>query len=163
MKMGKNKSGMLLLATMVVLLAAACSNNGQPAASSGQPDNGSAPEPISYAKLYRAGVFLGDSITEGLSYHDVREEENAAITLLSVTPVAAEAEKSEPRYRNIANYKEGLKKPAAEKQVGYVDLTPLVAEHSDLYDTDGIHLQEAFYPLLLDYLKDAADLRQSAK
>lgn len=227
--MGKNKLGMMLLGIMVVLLATACSNNGQPAASSGQPDNGSAPEPISYAKLYQTSVFLGDSITDGLSYHDVLEEENviagagktaqfaletgnvdeivsrkpehvyiqlgsddilwptsnpqeyslsyyaqlidkiqtdlsdAAVTLLSVTPVTAEVEKLEPRYRNIPDYNEGLKDLAAEKQVGYVDLSPLVAEHSDLYDTDGIHFQEAYYPLLLDYLKDTLDVQQNAK
>lgn len=227
--MGKNKWVRILLAIMVVLLATACSNNGQPAASSGQPDNGSALEPISYAKLYQRSVFLGDSITEGLSYHDVLEEENVIagagktaqialetgnvdeivsqkpehvyiqlgsddilwptdnpqeyslshyaqlidkikaelpktkITLLSVTPVTAEVEKLEPRYRNIADYNEGLKELAAEKQVGYIDLSPLVAEHADQYDTDGIHFQESYYPLLLDYLKATLDVQQSAK
>ncbi len=225
--MDKNKLVGMMVIAIVVLLAAACGNNGQPAVSSGQPGDGSTPEPISRASLYETSVFLGDSITEGLSYHEVLEEKNvlagagktaqfaledmgelvsripehiyiqlgsddilwptdnpleyslshyatliekiqaelpdATITLLSVTPVTAEAEQTEPRYRNIAEYNEGLKELAAEKQVGYVDLSPLVAGHPDLYDTDGIHFQAKFYPLLLDYLKDASDRQQSVK
>ncbi|QHW33912.1 lysophospholipase [Paenibacillus rhizovicinus] len=171
-----------------------------------------------YEKQYRTSVFLGDSITEGLSYHDVLREGNvlagagktaefaqkdvgdlvgrqpehvyiqlgsddilwpadnpqqyslthyaqlihaiqselpkARITLLSVTPVTAEAKKAEPRYQNIGKYNEGLKELASQEHVEYVDLTSLVNGHSDLYDTDGIHFQAAFYPILLDYLKD---------
>jgi lysophospholipase L1-like esterase len=174
--------------------------------------------PSAYEEQYRTSVFLGDSITEGLSYHDVLNEVNvlagagktaefalkdvaelvrrkparlfiqlgsddilwptddpkkyslthyaqlidsiqtklpkAKLTLLSVTPVTADTEQAEPRYRNIADYNEGLRELAARKQVGYVDLTPLAAEHSELYDKDGIHFQAAFYPHLLDYLKD---------
>lgn len=175
----------------------------------------------SYEALYGTSVFFGDSITEGLSYHDVLDEKNvlagagktaqfalediddltgrkpddvfiqlgsddilwptdnpqnysltyygqlidsiqeklpqAKITLLSITPVTAEAEKIEPRYRNIKMYNEGLKALAAAQQVGYIDLTSLVAEHADLYDADGIHFQAEFYPTLLDYLKDHAE------
>lgn len=217
MEMGKNKLGWTIVA-MAALLATACGNNGQPVVSSGPPAAGSAAEQASYAARYQHSVFLGDSITEGLAYHDVLEAENiiagagktaqfalenveelagrkpervyiqlgsddllwptgnpqeyslahyaqlidsireqlpdAAITLLSVTPVTAATEQKEPRYRNIAAYNEGLRQLAAEKQAGYIDLSPLVAEHSDLYDTDGIHFQAAFYPLLLDYLID---------
>ncbi|GIQ70401.1 lysophospholipase [Xylanibacillus composti] len=224
-KMGKSKQGMVILAIMVVLLAAACGNNGQPAASSGQTGDGSAPEPSFYA----TSVFLGDSITEGLSYHDVLDVENvlagagktahialetgdvdelvsrmpehvyiqlgsddilwptddpvayslshyaqlieeihkqlpdASITLLSVTPVTAEAEEAEPRYGNIAEYNERLKALAAEKQVEFIDLSPLVADHADLYDTDGIHFQAEFYPLLLGYLQESSNLPQRVK
>jgi lysophospholipase L1-like esterase len=170
-----------------------------------------------YEKQYQTSVFLGDSITEGLSFHDVLREENVLagagktaefaqkdidelikrqpehvfiqlgsddilwptddpqqyslthyaqlirtiksklrkvkITLLTVTPVTAKAEKAEPRYQNIGRYNEGLKAMANQEQVEYVDLTSLVSEHSDLYDTDGIHFQAAFYPILLGYLK----------
>ncbi|XID94919.1 GDSL-type esterase/lipase family protein [Paenibacillaceae bacterium WGS1546] len=210
----------LLLIGIVALSVAACGNpdnNGQAPASAAS-ESAENSQPSSYEELYRTSVFLGDSITEGLSYHDVLNEDNvladagktaefalenvedlagrkpervfihlgstdilwptddpkeysltrygqlidrieaelpkAKITLLSVTPVTADAEKKEPRYRNIGDYNEGLKALAAKAQVEYVDLTPLVTEHSDLYDTDGIHFQAAFYPLLLDYLKD---------
>lgn len=189
------------------------------AAESSKPEEHSQQSP--YKEWYKKSVFLGDSITEGLSYHDVLNEENvlagagktaeftlleddidnlvkrkpeqvfihlgstdilwptddpqehslthyaqlihtikkelpkAKITLLSVAPVTAEAEKGEPRYGNIEDYNEGLKALAAKEEVGYVDITSLVNAHSDLYDTDGIHFQAEFYPILLDYLKDA--------
>lgn len=208
--------GMLLIA--IVLLVAACGNqtNGGGAAATSEPK----PTAVNYKELYRASLFLGDSITEGLTYHDVLNKENvlagagktaeftlmeddveqlaarkpehvyihlgstdilwptdnpkeyslkqyaklidaikaklpdAAISLLSVTPVTAEAQKKEPRYANIADYNEGLKALAAEKQAKYIDLTSLVAEHNDLYDTDGIHFQAEFYPFLLEYLSE---------
>lgn len=183
--------------------------------------NEAASQPASYESLYRTTVFVGDSITEGLSYHDVLDEEHVLagagktaefalkdvndlagrkpdrvfiqlgsddilwptddpkqyslshyaqlierikekmpktkITLLSVTLVTAEAEKKEPRYGKIGDYNEGLKVLADKEQVGYVDLTSLVSGHSDLYDTDGIHFQAEFYPILLDFLKDRLD------
>lgn len=80
MKMGKKKLGMMILA----LLASAYGNNGQPNApngesedfSSGESEDGVASKSISYEKLYQTSVFLGGSITEGLSYHDVLDEEN---------------------------------------------------------------------------------------
>ncbi|CAG7627858.1 hypothetical protein PAESOLCIP111_02960 [Paenibacillus solanacearum] len=212
-----------LLIGIVALSVAACGNqggNGQaPASGTSRPATAGTEvsQPSSYKQLYRTSVFLGDSITEGLSYHDVLNEENvlagagktaqfalkdvgdlagrkpervfihlgsddilwptddpkqyslshyarlidsikaklpkAKITLLTVTPVTAEAEKAEPRYRKIGDYNEGLKALAAKEQVGWIDLTPLVTGHSDLYDNDGIHFQAAFYPLLLDFVK----------
>ncbi|WP_420908750.1 GDSL-type esterase/lipase family protein [Brevibacillus humidisoli] len=168
--------------------------------------------------IFQTSVFLGDSITEGLSYHDVLDEANvlagagktaefaledidelikrspkhifihlgsddilwptddpkeyslkhyatligtikeklpeASITLLAVTPVTAEVEKKEPRYGNIEAYNQGLQELATQEQVGFVDLSPILANNPDLYDTDGIHFKEAFYPLMLDELKD---------
>ncbi|WNS47082.1 GDSL-type esterase/lipase family protein [Paenibacillus sp. MMS20-IR301] len=180
----------------------------------GQKDN----QTPDYREQYRTSVFLGDSITEGLSYHDVLNEDSvlagagktaeftlmeddvdqlvarkpehvfihlgstdilwptdhpkeyslthyeqlidaiqskipdATLSLLSVTPVTAHAEQQEPRYRNIKDYNEGLQALAEKKQVQFIDLTTLVADHNDLYDTDGIHFQAAFYPVFLDYL-----------
>lgn len=171
-----------------------------------------------YGSFDRTTIFLGDSITEGFSYHDILPEENVLagagktaqfalenvdalvdrqprhvfiwlsstdilwptdnpqeyslshyaawidaikaqlpavqITVLSVSPVTAEAEQKEPRYANIEAYNEGLKTLAAHKQVEYVDVAPLVVRHSDLYDADGIHFKKAFYPHLLDFLND---------
>lgn len=79
----------------------------------------------------------------------------AKITLLSVTPVTAEREKEEPRYKNISDYNQGLKELADKEQVGFVDMSPIIADHSELYDGDGIHFQAEFYPFMLDALKDA--------
>lgn len=204
--------GILLIAMALVMGACGRQDNG------GQANTGQVELPLNYKEQYGTSVFLGDSITEGLSYHDVLNEENvlagagktaeftmmeddvdqliarkpehvyihlgstdilwptdqpiehsmthyerlidaiqgglpdASISLLSVLPVTAEAEQQEPRYATIGEYNQGLQALAEKQQVQYVDLTSLVAEHSDLYDTDGIHFQAAFYPLLLDYL-----------
>lgn len=173
------------------------------------------------ASLFRNSVFLGDSITEGLSYHEVLAEENvlagagktaefamgdmedliqrnpkqifiqlgsddilwptehpldyainhyislieaikqklpqAEITVLSVTPVSEETLGDEPRYRNIPAFNERLKEMAAKEQVGFVDLSVIIAIHPDLYDTDGIHFKPEFYPLMLEALKDQVE------
>lgn len=170
------------------------------------------------ASLFQSSVFLGDSITEGLSYHDVLDEEHvlagagktaefamedideltrknpehvfiqlgsddilwptdnpqeyslkayaglieaiknklpqADITVLSVTPVTEEALSKEPRYQNISDYNDGLKEMAAKEQIGFVDLTQVVENHPELYDTDGIHFKPEFYTLMLDALKE---------
>ncbi|MFS0726051.1 GDSL-type esterase/lipase family protein [Paenibacillus sp. 1P07SE] len=212
----------LLLIVIIALSVAAC--NQQSAPGEAPPSKGAEPasEPsTSYEELYRDTVFLGDSITEGLTFHDILSEERVIagagktaeftlmeddvdnlvarepervfihlgstdilwptddpqthslthygelidrirvplpqtkIVLLSVAPVTADAEEAEPRYRNIDAYNEGLQKLAADKQIGFVDLTPLVTQYANLYDTDGIHFQAAFYPKLLEYLKDA--------
>lgn len=225
----KSKIMVIASAVMVALSVAACGTNGQPSASevSGQAADVPTPEQTSYSSLYQASVFLGDSITEGLSYHDVLKEENvlagagktaefaledvdelvtrkpehifiqlgsddilwptdnpkeyslsyyaqlidrikerlpeAYITILSVTPVTAQAEKAEPRYQNIGDYNEGLKELASKVQVGYIDVSSIAADHPEMYDADGIHFQAEFYPILLDYLKDATDRQKSAK
>lgn len=213
-----------LLVGIIVLSAAACGNQSGdsrvPASAASEPgaSAAAASQQASYESAYRTTVFLGDSITEGLSYHETLGEKQvlagagktaefalkdidelvrrnpervfimlgsddllwptddptayslkhytlliesiramlpkAKITLLSVTPVTAEVEKKEPRYRHIGAYNEALRELAAKKQAGYVDLTPLVHQHAELYDADGIHFKAEFYPILLDFLKD---------
>lgn len=211
----------ILLIVVIVLVVAACGNQGDHEQNTGSASSEPPTlilQPPAYKEMYQNSVFLGDSITEGLSYHDVLNEENVVagagktaeitmigddiehvvernpehvfiqlgstdilwptedpkehslthyakllesikielpktkITLLSVTPVSSDAEEEEPRYGNIEDYNEGLKELAAKEQIDFVDLTSLVTEHADLYDTDGIHFQAAFYPILLDYL-----------
>ena len=175
-----------------------------------------------YGSVFQHSVFLGDSITEGLSFHDVLKEGNvlagagktaqfaledideltkrdpkhiliqlgsddilwptdnpkeysminyaklidmieeklphAKITLLTVTPVSAEAEKLEPRYKNINDYNQGLKELAKKKNIGFVDLSPIFSNGSDdLYDSDGIHFKPEFYTRMLDLLKDQVE------
>ncbi|MED1801166.1 GDSL-type esterase/lipase family protein [Brevibacillus porteri] len=228
MKVQKKMMDITLIA-MVALSVAACSTNGQPPASemTRQAVDISTPEQTSYASQYQTSVFLGDSITEGLSYHDVLKDKNVlagagktaefalqdidelvkrkpqhifiqlgsddilwptdnpkeyslsyygqlidrikvrlpetSITILSVTPVTAEAEKAEPRYRNIGDYNEGLKELSSKVQVGFIDVSSIVSAHPDMYDADGIHFQAEFYPILLDYVKNELGRQKSAK
>ncbi|WP_397330375.1 GDSL-type esterase/lipase family protein [Paenibacillus lautus] len=177
---------------------------------------------IEHQARFQNSVFFGDSITEGLSFHDVLKEENvlagagktaefalqdmdeltkrdaehifihlgsddilwpadnpkaysmknyakligtikeklpqAKVTLLSVTPVTAEAEELEPRYKNINDYNEGLKELAEKENIGFVDLSPIFLNDSDdLYDSDGIHFKPEFYTRMLDLLKDQVE------
>ncbi|MFO1445044.1 lysophospholipase [Bacillus sp. Bva_UNVM-123] len=218
----------LLLGGMTLALAA-CGN--ESASSNPQQPNPQAEEQATeskgsaetaYQALFRTSVFFGDSITEGLSFHDVLEEENvlagagktaefaledidelikrdpehifiqlgsddilwpvdnpkdysmknyekligtikeklpqAKITLLTVTPVTVEAEKLEPRYKNINDYNQGLKEQSEKKNIGFVDLSPIFSNGSDdLYDSDGIHFKPEFYKRMLDLLKEQVE------
>lgn len=176
-----------------------------------------------YKTIFQHSVFLGDSITEGLSYHDILEEfhvvagagtttelsleggdvnklaernpqhvfimlgsddillppqvtdnpkqyslkfyaklidsikeklPKASITVLPVTPVTPEAEKLEPRYKNINDYNLGLKELASKKQVGFVDLSSIFADSQNLHSSDGVHFKPEFYTRMLDLLKE---------
>jgi hypothetical protein len=215
----RNKGLMMLLTGMILLLAGCGEHDIRNEQSLDSPVPTAFTQSPSSTEIFGTSVFLGDSITEGLRYHNILKEENvvanagktaeisfvendvdkliarnpqrvfinlgstdilwptenpkehslshyaklidaiqeklpkAKITLLSVTPVTAAAEKAEPRYRSIGEYNEGLQALAGQKQANYVDLTSFITAHADLYDTDGIHFQESFYPLLLDYLK----------
>ncbi|MCS7459642.1 GDSL-type esterase/lipase family protein [Paenibacillus doosanensis] len=220
----------LVLAGSLALSLAACGQKEPAAAANGQASTSAASgegagaaaaaDKPKYAALFSQSVFLGDSITEGLSYHELLDEANvqagagktaefalasndveelaarkpqhvfiqlgsddilwptddpkayslkfygqlidqirsklpdAQITILTVTPVTAEAEKEEPRYRNIADYNGGLKELAAKKQTAFTDLSPIFAGHPNLHDADGIHFNAEYYSLLLDFLKD---------
>lgn len=212
----------------IALALAACGNGGNmPSETLKAPANETAPlektPRISYKTIFQHSVFLGDSITEALSYHDILNEFNvvagagktaelslkggdvdqvaernpqhvfillgsddillppqitdnpksyslkfyaklidsikeklpkATITVLPVTPVTPEAEKTEPRYKNINDYNQGLKELASRKQVGFVDLTSLFMDSQNLFSSDGIHFKPEFYTRMLDLLKD---------
>lgn len=199
----------ILVTGIICLTLMACGNQNQ------------VMEEESYQFIFQDSVFLGDSITEGLSFHDVLDEANvlagagktaqistavtddvkniasrnpervfiqlgsddilwptdepipyslshyaklirsikdelpnASITLLSVTPVTPEAEKKEPRYKQIGVYNQELQELALSEQVGFVDLSPIFNNSQGLHDTDGIHFKAEFYTLMLDFLKD---------
>ncbi|GAA0389876.1 GDSL-type esterase/lipase family protein [Paenibacillus motobuensis] len=215
---------MILLLGSLTLSLAACGNESagpqQPTSTAqGQTTDSKGLTETPYQSIYKDSVFVGDSITEGLSFHDVLKEGNVLagagktaefaledinelternpkqvfiqlgsddilwptdnpkeysiqnyvkliglikeklpqtqITLLTVTPVTAEAVKQEPRYNNISDYNQGLKELAEKENIGFVDLSPLFTSGSDaLYDSDGIHFKPEYYTKLLDLLKD---------
>ncbi|WP_152392926.1 GDSL-type esterase/lipase family protein [Paenibacillus guangzhouensis] len=216
----------LVLIGSLTLALAACGNepvSTHPQQPSSQTQEHQAASSVATANsnqsLFQNTIFLGDSITEGLSFHEVLDEGNvlagagktaefalgdideltkrepkhvfiqlgsddilwptdnpkeysiknyaklietikeklpqAKITLLTVTPVTAEAEKKEPRYKNINDYNQGLKALADKENIGFVDLSQIFSIGSDaLYDSDGIHFKPAYYTRLLDLLKD---------
>lgn len=175
----------------------------------------------SYKTIFQNSVFLGDSITEGLSYHDILSEENvigdagkttelaleniddltkrnpkhifimlgsddlllppqitdnpmqyslnyyekliegikgklpdAAITVLSVTPVTEKVEKETPAYKHISEYNHGLKELAAKQKIAYADVSSIASDDQDVFTSDGVHFKPKFYTRMLDLLKD---------
>ncbi|WP_429845439.1 GDSL-type esterase/lipase family protein [Brevibacillus sp. FIR094] len=82
------------------------------------------------------------------------EVPNAKLHILSIPPVAEEAQKQEPRYANIPDFNQALEQFADEVKVHYVDLSPLFAANKIHYANNGVHFKPDFYPLLLDYLKE---------
>ncbi|MEK3716912.1 GDSL-type esterase/lipase family protein [Paenibacillus sp. FSL R7-0333] len=220
-----------IISTLVIgstaLTLAACGSGQNPQNVTSQPQvNETAPSEqpnsTSYKTIFKNSVFLGDSITEALSYHDILDEFNvvagagkttelslaggdvdklaernpqyvfimlgsddillppqitdnpkqyslkfyaqlidsireklpeASITVLPVTPVTAEAEKVEPRYKNIDDYNQGLQELAGKKQIGFADLSSIFADSTHLYSSDGIHFKPEFYTRMLDLLK----------
>lgn len=58
----------------------------------------------------------------------------------------------------IEAFNAALQKMAKEKGVDYIDLAPIFQQHKIQYDEDGSHFTNAFYPILLDYLKEQTDL-----
>ncbi|MDO3679069.1 GDSL-type esterase/lipase family protein [Paenibacillus ehimensis] len=216
-----NKWTAIVLTGAIAFTLAACGNEEREqglAAATRDKEAAAATAETSYKSMYSSSVFLGDSITEGLSFHGMLDDKNvmgkagatamfaledvddlagrnpkhvfiqlgsddllwptdnpkqfslanyakliekikeklpkAKITILSVTPVTAEAEKSEPRYKNIADYNQGLKELAAKEKVGFTDVSPIFAAHPDLHDTDGIHMKAEYYTQLLKLLQD---------
>ncbi|WP_407653411.1 GDSL-type esterase/lipase family protein [Brevibacillus ruminantium] len=219
------KMNSTLLIGSIALVLAACGNepaspNPQQLSPQAQEQKGASAgaTTTSFQSLFQNSVFLGDSITEGMSFHDVLDEGNvlagagktaefalkdidelsrrnpkhifiqlgsddilwptdnpkeyslknyakliglikeklpqADITLLTVTPVTSEAERQEPRYGKINEYNQGLKELAGKEHVGFIDLSPIFSNGSDLYDSDGIHFKPEYYTRLLDLLKD---------
>lgn len=216
-----NKWTAIVLTGAIALTLAACGNQEREqglAAATRDKEAAAATAEASYKSIYSSSVFLGDSITEGLSFHEMLDDKNvmgkagatamfaledvddlagrnpkhvfiqlgsddllwptdnpkqfsltnyakligkikeklpkAKITILSVTPVTVEAEKSEPRYKNIADYNQGLRELAAKEKVDYTDLSPIFTAHPDLHDTDGIHMKAEYYTQLLKLLQD---------
>lgn len=210
----------LVLIGVFTIFLAACGNHGGEKVSMANDQQSASITTYnkSYASIFKTSVFLGDSITEGLSSYKILDDahvmgkagatalfalkdidaltsknpknvfiqlgsddllwptdnpqefsmqqyeqlinnikgklQNANIMILSVTPVTAEAEKVEPRYKNIVDYNKGLKELAAKEQVEFIDLSPVFQKNKNLYDTDGVHFKAEFYTLLLDFLKD---------
>ena len=210
----------ILLSGIITISLVACGNqNGEQAFGIKEQQSASATiEDKLYKSIFKTSVFLGDSITEGLSFHETLDDANvmakagatalfalddvdalvsknpknvfihlgsddilwptdnpqefsmtqyailidkikgklpnANIMIVSVTPVTVEAEKIEPRYKNIKDYNKGLKELAVKEQVKFIDLYPVFQNNQNLHDTDGIHFKEEYYTLLLDFLKD---------
>ena len=85
---------------------------------------------------------------------------NTYIYVQSIIPATYEAVLDSPGWGEIPNWNAAIKADCEEHGFRYLDLTPVVEEHYDLYDLDGVHMQYYFYPywaeaLLMQYIKDS--------
>lgn len=69
----------------------------------------------------------------------------AQIYVVSTIPATDPAFNKASVWRNIPDWNEALKAHFAETDTHFIDISDTVAEHQDLYDIDGIHMQKAFY------------------
>lgn len=89
----------------------------------------------------------------------IREQLPAVrVYVLSITPVDDASPVGALMNPQIEAFNAALQKMAGEKGVEYIDLGPIFRQHKIQYDEDGSHFTNAFYPILLDYLKEWTDL-----
>ena len=69
----------------------------------------------------------------------------AQVYVVSTIPATDPAFNKSNLWRNIPDWNEALKAHFADTDVHFIDISETVAEHQDLYDIDGIHMQKAFY------------------
>lgn len=81
-----------------------------------------------------------------------------SVYVLSITPVDAASPVGAFMNPQIETFNAALQKMAIEKGVDYIDLAPIFRRHKIQYDEDGSHFTNAFYPILLGYLKEWTDL-----
>ncbi|SDT31081.1 GDSL-like Lipase/Acylhydrolase [Paenibacillaceae bacterium GAS479] len=87
----------------------------------------------------------------------------ARVYVLSITPVDTELPFSVSMNGQIETFNAALQKLMKEKRVDYIDLAPIFQQHKIQYDEDGSHFKNAFYPLLLGYLKEQTDLARQPR
>lgn len=82
----------------------------------------------------------------GKAVESIKEElPNAEVFVNSIFPARDPAFEQSEAWRDIPEYNEVIKAYCEEQGYPYIDNTEIIEEHSDLYDDDGIHLQEEFY------------------
>ena len=73
---------------------------------------------------------------------------NASIYVNSILPTTdAAAAEHDDAWKQIPEYNKALSKACLETGHTFIDNDPLVADHTDMYDLDGIHMIKEFYPL----------------
>ena len=71
---------------------------------------------------------------------------DAVIVVSSLLPAQEAAFRVGPAWRNIPDYSHAVQAWCAENGVAFADNDEIAAEHANLYQPDGVHLQPEFYP-----------------
>jgi hypothetical protein len=74
-----------------------------------------------------------------------KELPNAEIYVNSIIPPQEDAIQSYPEWEALPEYNEAVRQMCEREKIPFINNDTLVQEHRDLYETDGIHLQSAFY------------------
>lgn len=85
------------------------------------------------------------------------------VYMLSISPVDAASPFGSSMNPQIETFNAALQKMAKEKGIDYIDLAPIFRQHKIQYDEDGSHFTNAFYPILLNYLKERTDLANQSR
>ncbi|WJQ83041.1 GDSL-type esterase/lipase family protein [Brevibacillus brevis] len=85
------------------------------------------------------------------------------VYMLSITPVDTASPFGSSMNPQIETFNAALQKMAKEKGIDYIDLAPIFRQHKIQYDEDGSHFTNAFYPILLNYLKERTDLTNQSR
>lgn len=88
---------------------------------------------------------------------------DATIIISSTLPAQDPAFDVEPVWRDIPKWSEALGERCEKEGIIYVDNTQICEEHSDLWQDDGIHVREEFYPFWAKNLMAGAMTGQSKK
>lgn len=70
---------------------------------------------------------------------------DAAVYVNSTIPATDPAFEQAAKWREIPDWNTVIRQHCLDNGIRYIDISETVAEHADLYDPDGIHMQEAFY------------------
>ncbi|WP_098745462.1 GDSL-type esterase/lipase family protein [Paenibacillus sp. EZ-K15] len=87
----------------------------------------------------------------------------ARVYVLSITPVDTTTPFSASMNLQIEIFNTALQQMAKGKGVDYIDLAPIFRQHKIQYDEDGSHFTNAFYPILLGFLKERTDLAEQPR
>nr|WP_317361870.1 GDSL-type esterase/lipase family protein [uncultured Blautia sp.] len=71
---------------------------------------------------------------------------DATVFVNSTIPAIDPAFEKSEKWRDIPDWNKDVKAHCKEEKIPYIDISDLMKEHKNLYDTDGIHVKKEFYP-----------------
>lgn len=80
------------------------------------------------------------------------------IYINSILPITEEAVKETPSLGDYPAFNQALEEMCREKGYTYIDTGFLVEDKKDIYEPDGIHVTNSYYPEWLSFLADTAGL-----
>jgi len=92
------------------------------------------PEPADYVAVYEETMEL---LAKTLP--------DCSVYINSILPAVGVGLEADPNYPRIGEYNDALAAMSSENGYHYIDNTPIAEQYVDLYQDDGLHVQEEFY------------------